>query len=89
MKTMAKVGLVAAWVVLSGGPAWAESDRADVEPATARSAAWERVGNGRVASAQVPVSASRVRLAAPGEDRLQARKAEMVRRMFWIMLAHR
>jgi hypothetical protein len=30
-----------------------------------------------------------VRLAAPGEDRLQARKAEMVRRMFWIMLAHR
>jgi len=86
---MAKMALMAALAVLSGGTAWAESDRANVEPATARSAAWERVGNGGVAGGQVLVSASRVRLAAPGEDRLQARKAEMVRRMFWIMLAHR
>lgn len=88
MTTMAKVAWMAVLAVVSGGTAWAESERANVEPVMARSAAWERVGNGGLAGGQVLVSATRVRQ-APGEDRLQARKAEMVRRMFWIMLAHR
>lgn len=53
-------------------------------PGPVKAAAWERVGD-----AGDEGKASAVRAPAMDERQLQVRKAEMVRRMFWILLAHR
>jgi hypothetical protein len=89
MTKSAKSGLCTALVVLAAGSAWAGSEPVGNAVATAQPAAWERVGEGSAASVPGMAMAGRSRLAGPGQARLQARKAEMVRRMFWIVLAHR
>jgi hypothetical protein len=82
MKTLAILMATAAF----SGPACAGAGKVEREPAAARPAAWERVGENNVNG---PATAQQVRAQAPGEEGLQARKADMVRRMFWIMIAHR
>lgn len=71
------------------GQALAEAGKFGVQAAAIKVAAWDRVGDlGAVRGSGQEPSAAQARIQAPGEDGLQARKAEMVRRMFWIMLAH-
>lgn len=85
MKTTRK-WLVATVLMLGiGGQAWAEDGVPAGRDDAMKMAAWERVGDAgtvhRIVAGQ--------RAQAPGEKRLDARKSDMVRRMFWIMLAHR
>ncbi|MDD5364603.1 MAG: hypothetical protein PHR30_04625 [Gallionellaceae bacterium] len=85
MKSTAKWLTVLALTMAASGQAVAETGKPAVEAQAIRLAAWERVGDAG-SDMQSAVSS---RIQAPGEDRLRARKADMVRRMFWIMMAHR
>lgn len=89
MSAIGKLALVLAMTAMSGGQALAEADAVDTNVRAVKSAAWDRVGEGSGAVDQGAVH-HRARARASGDGGgLQARKAEMVRRMFWIMLAHR
>jgi hypothetical protein len=66
-------------------PALAEVGKSAGEVSMIKVADWSRVADSAASGREVAVPE---RMSAPGERRLQARKAEMVRRMFWIMLAH-
>lgn len=86
MKTTAKWMTVLALAVAASGQALAETGKPAVEAQAVKVAAWERVGD---ADSSAQALTAHARAQAPGEGRMQARKAEMVRRMFWIMMAHR
>ncbi|MFA5083320.1 MAG: hypothetical protein WC474_12290 [Hydrogenophilaceae bacterium] len=85
MKSTAKWLTVLALTMAASGQAVAETDKLAVEAQVVKVAAWERVGD----AGSSMQSAATSRIQAPGEERLRARKADMVRRMFWIMMAHR
>lgn len=85
MKATGKWLAVLAMLMAINGQALAEAGKPRVEAVTVKTAAWDRVGDTGAAG---PGGVSS-RAQAPGEDGLQARKADMVRRMFWIMMAHR
>lgn len=85
MKAMAKWLMAAAFLAMGLGTAQAEQDVLRLQAPTAKTAAWERVGDSGVPGLAAPAA----RLVAPGEAALQARKSEVVRRLFWIVLAHR
>ena len=91
MNAFEKMALVLVLAAMSGGSVMAETGSAKANARAVKSAAWDRVGDG--AGAIDPAAdPSLIRIRALGgavEGGLQARKAEMVRRMFWIMLAHR
>ncbi|TCJ16510.1 hypothetical protein EZJ19_04830 [Parasulfuritortus cantonensis] len=85
MKTSAKLFLVLALATAAGTPVRAETGKAENLAAAVKVAAWERVGEAGAAPREV--QPARDRVAEDGD--LRARKAEMVRRMFWIVMAHR
>lgn len=85
MKSTAKWLTILALTLAASGQAVAETGRLAVEAQAVKVAAWERVGD----AGSSMQSAATSRIQAPGEERLRARKADMVRRMFWIMMAHR
>lgn len=89
MKAKRIVAMVLVSMSAFGGQALAEAGKFGGQGDAIKVAAWDRVGgSGTVRGAGQEPSAAQARMQAPGEDGLQARKAEMVRRMFWIMLAH-
>lgn len=65
------------------GPAPSEPEMVSREAGS-----WDSVGDPSANTARAGAS-PRARDVAAARDGLQARKSEMVRRMFWIMLAHR
>lgn len=85
MKATGKWLAVLAMLVVANGQAIADAGKVDAGAPVARTAAWERVGD----AGQAARASTSTRMLAPGEGASSARKAEMVRRMFWIMLAHR
>lgn len=66
------------------GPAGAESGRLGSE-AAGKPAAWERVGDRDGTTRTADPAKSQAAL----EDDMRARKAEVVRRVLWIVIAHR
>lgn len=92
MKTRAvaiSLSLIAAMMPLNGARASDSTLAAGAGQAMTRPVpAWDSVGSASAPKikAVMPARAGRVAVAGDG---LQARKADMVRRMFWIMLAHR
>lgn len=87
MSAIVKVALAVALMTMAGG-AMAETGGADNDAKAVKTAAWDRVGDG-AGTVDPAAATAHARARAPGEEGLNARKAEMVRRMFWIMLAHR
>ncbi len=87
MKSSGKqwLGLVAALCISASG--WADRRVPDIDTPLAPVASWETVGRGVNLGGQAEVPPSRGRAVA--DKRMEKRKADMVRRMFWIMLAHR
>lgn len=71
--------------ILTAAPAVAETDKPSTD-VTVRSAAWERVGE--AGPGVHPAEPARVTQSAD-EEALRARKAEALRRVFWIVLALR
>jgi hypothetical protein len=91
MNAFEKMALVLVLAVMSGGAVMAETGSAKANARAVKTAAWDRVGDG-AGVVDLAADPARVRIRALGgavDGGLQARKAEMVRRMFWIMLAHR
>ncbi len=92
MKTRAmaiSLSLIAAMIPLNAALASDSALAAGAGQAMTRQApAWDSVGSATAPKikAVMPARAGR---AVAADDGLQARKADMVRRMFWIMLAHR
>lgn len=77
---------ILAMAVMAGDQAWADASGNGIVPPLSRAEGWERVGAAGNPAQSVVTPANSL---APGEGGLQARKVEMVRRMFWIVLAHR
>ncbi|NTV96025.1 MAG: hypothetical protein HGA75_11525 [Thiobacillus sp.] len=86
MKTTGKWLMALVLATMAGGQALAETGKANNEAPAVKLAAWERVGE---ANANGTMADAAARTPAPGESVLRARKADMVRRMFWIVMAHR
>lgn len=84
MSAKGKWLMAVAAMALASGQVWAGAGGSDTN-AVLKVAAWDRVGEGARTVNPVVATPGRTRTA----EALQARKAEMVRRMFWIMLAHR
>jgi hypothetical protein len=85
MKATGKWLLVTVLMLAAGGQVWAETGKPGERVAEMKTAGWERVGD----AGNLNQALAGQRAQAPGEGRLNARKSDMVRRMFWIMLAHR
>lgn len=86
MKTTQKCLVAMVLAMVFNGQAVAETGKSVMPAPALKTAAWDRVGD---AGANGQPANLNPRLQAPGEEGLRARKADMVRRMFWIMLAHR
>ena len=85
MKAMANRLMAMALLALGNGTALAEQDTMRTEAPALKTAGWERVGEAGTSGLAAPPA----RLQGPGEEGMRARKAEMVRRLFWIVVAHR